>query len=46
MKSATLGKLVDRIKELEKSHKQLEKMISKQQKLIERPFKVVLQRGK
>lgn len=42
--TAAYEKLMGRIRELEKSHKQLEKMIAKQQKLIEKPFKVVLQR--
>lgn len=42
--TAAYEKLMGRIRELEKSHKQLEKMIARQQKLIEKPFKVVLQR--
>jgi len=42
--SAASGALLDRIKELEKSHKRLEKLVEKQQKQIEKPFKVVLQR--
>lgn len=36
--------LLKRIKELEKSHKKLERMIAKQQKQIEKPYRVVLQR--
>lgn len=39
-----MGQLVTRLIELEKSHKRLEKLIIKQQKQLEKPFKVVLQR--
>lgn len=42
--SGDLSQLVARIVELEKSQKQLEKLIVRQQKQLEKPFRVVLQR--
>ncbi|MEM7350172.1 MAG: helix-turn-helix domain-containing protein [Acidobacteriota bacterium] len=36
--------LLARIKDLEKSHKQLERLIAKQQKQIDKPYRVVLKR--
>lgn len=44
VRRSTVDKLIERIKQLERGHKELEKAIQRQQKLIEKPFKVVLQR--
>lgn len=42
--SEDLGQLIARISDLEKSHKQLERLLARQQKKLEKPFRVVLQR--